>query len=467
MNLNYALLCLLLLLTASINSQEIRIEKADLPISSSQINALEFRSGAVWVCTENGIAKGGMNGFESVLTDVPANCLVFDQAGAKWVGTSDGELIKLGKDGSKTSITLPDSLINQDQKITSVSISGSKAWLGTSEGKIVGVNVLNADFEHIPSYYKGDVNKIIMENGRAKLVGRGNGLFISPKKYDKWFEYKNITQVSEIHKTGGTYWLIGKNENKQSILISSKDLFDWENVPFSCRGIKTSGANFNDMFFDQSNNIWIASDKGIIKYDRGNRQCTLYGKTSFPNFNMGPVHSIVVENDSVIWAGNKNNGLYKITLIEQEPEIAAEMDEAAEEFEDFDRSNLTNIGDINCNDTLVLNELIFKPSTADFLNGIVAKAQMDILVQYLNENENNSVELMGHTDNISTNKDYLIELSEKRVNRVKKYLAEKGIKKSRIETRAYGGTKPLVKKGEENRDKNRRVEVFIRCKYGY
>ena len=53
-------------------------------------------------------------------------------------------------------------------------------------------------------------------------------------------------------------------------------------------------------------------------------------------------------------------------------------------------------------------------------------------------------------------------LSQERVDAVKNYLVEKGINARRIKTKAFGGTRPLIKEETlEASELNRRVEVRI------
>jgi outer membrane protein OmpA-like peptidoglycan-associated protein len=55
-----------------------------------------------------------------------------------------------------------------------------------------------------------------------------------------------------------------------------------------------------------------------------------------------------------------------------------------------------------------------------------------------------------------------IKLSHDRVDAVKKYLVRKGIAKSRVKTKAFGGTKLLTTDtSPEGRNANRRVEMRI------
>jgi outer membrane protein OmpA-like peptidoglycan-associated protein len=71
------------------------------------------------------------------------------------------------------------------------------------------------------------------------------------------------------------------------------------------------------------------------------------------------------------------------------------------------------------------------------------------------------VEVQGHTDDVgndSTNQ----RLSESRANSVRDYLVQRGIDASRMTTRGYGESAPLVPNDSpENRDKNRRIQFKV------
>jgi len=87
--------------------------------------------------------------------------------------------------------------------------------------------------------------------------------------------------------------------------------------------------------------------------------------------------------------------------------------------------------------------------------------ELDELAQMLIDNPKLVIQLEGHTDNqgsMSKN----MELSQDRVDEVKKYLVDKKVSKSRVKTKAFGGTKPLSnEKTVEARNLNRRVEIRI------
>jgi OOP family OmpA-OmpF porin len=87
--------------------------------------------------------------------------------------------------------------------------------------------------------------------------------------------------------------------------------------------------------------------------------------------------------------------------------------------------------------------------------------ELDEIAALLKENPKMVVQLEGHTDAVGNAKANM-DLSEERVEAVKKYLVSKGVDKSRVKTKAFGGTKPVSKlKTPEARDLNRRVEMRV------
>src|SRR6187551_3180525 len=109
--------------------------------------------------------------------------------------------------------------------------------------------------------------------------------------------------------------------------------------------------------------------------------------------------------------------------------------------------------------TIILNDLIF----AQGKSVIDPKSYpgLDEVVQMMKENPKIEIQLEGHTDNIGSPKANL-ELSQDRVDEVKKYIVKKGISKGRIQTKAFGGSQPLGNEmTPEARTKNRRVEMRI------
>ena len=106
-----------------------------------------------------------------------------------------------------------------------------------------------------------------------------------------------------------------------------------------------------------------------------------------------------------------------------------------------------------------LDNLIFQQSKARIEPA--SYEELDVLVEMLKNNNKMVIQLEGHTDYMGPAKQNL-DLSEKRVVAVKDYLVNKGVAKSRIKTKAFGGTKPLSREDTpEAHAANRRVEVRI------
>ncbi len=108
---------------------------------------------------------------------------------------------------------------------------------------------------------------------------------------------------------------------------------------------------------------------------------------------------------------------------------------------------------------LSLKPLHFIRSKPDLLDESLPVLQelIEMLVAY----PNIRIELAGHTDALGPS-DAKKHLAMERVKRIKEYLVEFGIDRERIKTVAYGSSRPVAPNDtEENRAKNRRVEVKI------
>lgn len=87
--------------------------------------------------------------------------------------------------------------------------------------------------------------------------------------------------------------------------------------------------------------------------------------------------------------------------------------------------------------------------------------ELNLVVDMMKENAKMVIQLEGHTDYQGDPRDNL-RLSRDRVESVKQYLTSKGIPKSRVKTKAYGGTMPLSRGNTPEAHRlNRRVELRI------
>jgi OmpA-OmpF porin, OOP family len=106
-----------------------------------------------------------------------------------------------------------------------------------------------------------------------------------------------------------------------------------------------------------------------------------------------------------------------------------------------------------------LNNLIFEVGNSKI--DPESYGELDLVVNMMKENPTMVIQLEGHTDFVGAAADNL-KLSQRRVESVKNYIATKGISKSRLKTKAFGGSQPLSRDNTpEAHRMNRRVEVRI------
>jgi outer membrane protein OmpA-like peptidoglycan-associated protein len=105
----------------------------------------------------------------------------------------------------------------------------------------------------------------------------------------------------------------------------------------------------------------------------------------------------------------------------------------------------------------VLKGVTFDTGTASIRSESFSR--LDLVVDFMKRRKSAVVEISGHTDNVGkpkTNK----ALSMKRAQACRSYLISNGIEGDRITAIGYGGERPSVPNdSEENREKNRRIEV--------
>lgn len=110
-------------------------------------------------------------------------------------------------------------------------------------------------------------------------------------------------------------------------------------------------------------------------------------------------------------------------------------------------------------EVLRLDNLIFEVGKSRIDPG--SYSELDILVNLMKDNPDMVIQLEGHTDFLGDSRANM-RLSEQRVESVRDYIQDKGISKSRMKTKAFGGTQPLSRDNTPEAHRlNRRVEVRI------
>ena len=106
-----------------------------------------------------------------------------------------------------------------------------------------------------------------------------------------------------------------------------------------------------------------------------------------------------------------------------------------------------------------LDNLNFNRGSATIMSS--SYPELNEFIEYVNQRPNVIIQLEGHTD-FAGNAEANMRLSQARVESVAEYLSSNGVKKSRITTKAFGGSQPLtMERTDEAKLMNRRVEVRL------
>jgi outer membrane protein OmpA-like peptidoglycan-associated protein/tetratricopeptide (TPR) repeat protein len=114
---------------------------------------------------------------------------------------------------------------------------------------------------------------------------------------------------------------------------------------------------------------------------------------------------------------------------------------------------------IEANASVVLNNIFFDVNKADLR--AASQAELDKIVQLMNDNPSLKIQISGHTDNAGKPADNMT-LSNNRAKAVVSYLINNKINPARLSFKGFGETKPVAdNKTEEGRARNRRTELKV------
>ena len=167
--------------------------------------------------------------------------------------------------------------------------------------------------------------------------------------------------------------------------------------------------------------------------------------------------------DDIGMSSTKTDGSYEIQVIKGESYHISVSKEGFKKYKEEVKVDDNKIHNIYIAEDVIelrkLENLIFSRGSDRISPS--SFQELDDLATWLNENSSIIIQLEGHTD-FAGNPDANMRLSEARVVAVQDYLIDKKVKKSRIFTKAFGGTQPVTKeRTDEAKAVNRRVEVRV------
>ncbi|MFA9192336.1 two-component regulator propeller domain-containing protein [Flavobacterium sp. FZUC8N2.13] len=275
--------------------------------------------GGLLVCNRlEDIGTGNFQRYFSKLTDENSlvgnivNSLYFDNSGVLWVGTEDG-LDKYNPYGNQFKINKDISLYNDNQK------PNIRGFAKTYNGNVIVASRYNGLFiskekSFVPLYNgKNDIASIYSNDGKLFYCGLWNG---------KVLVYNYITNSSKIVDVGVrnspilSFLITDENVlvvgsfGEGAILLDSKTLEI--KVP---KGVLLPDFQINKIKKDRFNNLWFATETGVVKYNLKTKLVQVYLKGDKEELGLPANHvsDILIDTSGDIWVATvKGLGIYDV-----------------------------------------------------------------------------------------------------------------------------------------------------------
>ncbi|WP_375559377.1 OmpA family protein [Bernardetia sp. OM2101] len=482
------------------------ISKNRTGFPEGQINSIAIdKNDTKWVATENGLVAfyadstvrtfNRAGKYDSLIDKVSS--IRFDKKGTIWLGTFSNDIVSvvnLDAYGEYIWHTEIPTFSNKSFYINSIDVdSKGGKWIATAQGGLwhIAANnkktIYNQEIE--PNIPSDVINAVTVDNDDVVWVGTSAGMFnIKNGKFKDAFNvtndgygYDNVLHIDL--KPDGNLCVTALNRKGKQFLVCNQEMFQ-----MSKRVTKSRNFRFNDVLVTPNESVWIAGNEGIVKFSR-DEDPIFYNQDS--GLVVSAVTALAYDINNDIWLGTPEEGLFKMQFktikIPKEAEIVAVVEEIKPtiideievetpeiEVETEIVKPTIEIAKIEV-PKVIFNKKEIKKGEAISLENIEFNIKsyslnnaegVQTLVDFMKENPKVRIEISGHTDkdphpahpSYARIAKQQLDLSRQRVETVYRYLTDRGIDPSRIEKKAFGGTKPLVK---FNSAENRRVEMKI------
>lgn len=213
---------------------------------------------------------------ENGLSQSNAQTIYQDSNGYIWIGTNEGlnryngfemKVYKADKDKKNTIINNYILSIQEDNE--------KNLWVGTNKG----ISKINLETEEITNYEHDEDGNTFFKVRSILLTKRGTVLVI----------------------TQDNVYMYDREFDKFKVSLSEEDVFSKEDVM--------------DIEEDNFHNIWIGTDKSLIKMDRGTMKITQYiSHENVETLKDDRINSILIDDENNLWVSTNNNGLIKILV---------------------------------------------------------------------------------------------------------------------------------------------------------
>lgn len=351
--------------------------------------------------------------------------------------------------------------------------------------------VINTPMQELSPYLSADGKTLYFSSNGRKGFG-SKDVYVTTRKDDSWLNWTEPVNLGAKVNTGGseTFFILPFG-SEEAFMISTQNSDGYGDI--------------NRLNLKKSDKIWedhavisekVVTPSVVTKQEKRNedklqqqisanetltksaeetnqeelKSIEVSGKV-YNSKTSGPVDASVTlfyDKKEVYSTQSNASGEYKLNLPKTKGsylvKIASKGYYEAEEKIEIGRESTNFKKDfslipLEVGTTIQLENILFERGTANLLDE--SYPELERVINMLNENPGMEIELSGHTDNSGSFK-LNLELSQKRVEEVKKILVEKGIDEKRIVGKGYGGTRPIASnKNEESRKLNRRVEFTI------
>jgi len=234
-----------------------------------------------------------------------------DRKGVMWFATDNG--ITRYADRKCEVISMKDGLIDNIVRIIKIANDG-KLWIGTDEKGIIVYNPDDKSFVNLGGWDFGPVTGL--------TISRENEIWISTEKDgiiqlklpgNYYFSYRKVkvTQGSEsvrinsvIKDMEDNIWIGGKSFVTQVLTPVFEFLSPSAGTPFD---------NCYSLVLDNTDNIWVCTEKGLYRGIPGNSgEFTWNNLSEKLNLDKSNFISLYLDHNGQIWAGTYGAGVYRI-----------------------------------------------------------------------------------------------------------------------------------------------------------
>lgn len=331
-----ALFLLMVLLAPSLHSAEVseddfpfvRINRSNSRISYDGISDIfQDSRGLLWIGTFKGLNRYDGDRFTVYDKDdlgVPSDfihCLEEDCNGNIWVGTDRGVVIY---DYSHDSFVSFDNVSNQgtviDNKVNNIKLVGRKMWLTVNHQ---GMFSYDLDSKELINYFFKDGMQTLPQGIRRFLVDN-NGVFWLGLYYNDFYRASPDLD-SLVSMSSGQDGFSFVDDNVEGLALSRKNghIIYVLTVRHGLCEMDTKHGTVNpllkfpddavpiELCLDPGKCIWIATTKGLYRYDLIDGSHIVLREDENNRFALSDdyVFSVTVDNEGGIWVGTKDGGL--------------------------------------------------------------------------------------------------------------------------------------------------------------